>query len=125
MSRFSITLQQGVDLVMKILENGKGCEIVIPKIPSFRVGDMAKAIAPNIKPTITGIRPGEKMHEEMITSADSYFTYEMPDSYVILPNNNEVIKKIVEGKPQIKKFEEGKSYSSNTNSHFLSIEELK
>ena len=125
MTRFSITLQQGVDLVRNTLETGKGYEIIVPKIPSYRVGDVAKAIAPSIKANICGIRPGEKMHEEMITSSDSHYTYEKQDHFLILPNDKKAIDRVIGKEGEIKKFKAGSNYASNTNDNFLSIGEIK
>ena len=86
MTRFNISLQQGVDLVMYAIENAWGGEIFVPKIPSYKIMDVAEAIGPECQKQIVGIRPGEKIHEEMITSSDSYFTYDIGDIYVILPS---------------------------------------
>ena len=86
MTRFNISLQGGVDMVIHALENAWGGEIFIPKIPSYKITDVAQAIAPNLKINIVGIRPGEKIHEEMITSSDSYFTYDLGKYYVIVPS---------------------------------------
>lgn len=85
MTRFSITLDSGVDLVLKAIEKTWGGEIFVPKIPSYKILDMAKAIAPNATFENIGIRPGEKMHEEMITEMDSFNTIELEDGFVIAP----------------------------------------
>ena len=85
MTRFNISIQEGVNLVMHALEKAWGGEIFIPKIPSYNILDLAKAIAPNCDINIVGIRPGEKIHEEMITASDSFNTYEVGSNYVILP----------------------------------------
>lgn len=86
MTRFNITLQEGVDLVMKALKDMWGGEIFVPKIPSYRIADVAEAIGPKCKVEVVGIRPGEKLHEEMITVSDAMNTLEFPDHYVILPS---------------------------------------
>ena len=86
MTRFNISLQGGVDMVMHALEHAWGGEIFIPKIPSYKITDVAKAIAPNCEIQIIGIRPGEKIHEEMITSSDSFYTYDLGKYYTILPS---------------------------------------
>ena len=85
MTRFNISLDGGVDMVLHALESAWGGEIFIPKIPSYRITDVAKAIAPNCELRIVGIRPGEKLHEEMITSSDAFTTYDLGKYYVILP----------------------------------------
>ncbi|MBC6698975.1 UDP-N-acetylglucosamine 4,6-dehydratase (inverting) [Hymenobacter sp. BT190] len=85
MTRFHISLEQGVDLVLYALENSWGGEIFVPKIPSYVITEVAKAIGPNCRQEIVGIRPGEKLHEEMITSTDALSTVELPKYYVILP----------------------------------------
>lgn len=88
MTRFNIMLQEGVEMVLWTIENGVGGEIFVPKIPSYRITDVAKAIAPNCEHRIVGIRPGEKVHEEMITSADSLTTVDLGKYYAILPITN-------------------------------------
>lgn len=86
MTRFNISLQGGVDMVMHAMEHAWGGEIFIPKIPSYKILDVAKAIAPNCELKIVGIRPGEKIHEEMITASDSFYTYDLGQYYTILPS---------------------------------------
>ncbi|WOI24028.1 UDP-N-acetylglucosamine 4,6-dehydratase (inverting) [Nonlabens ulvanivorans] len=85
MTRFNISLQGGVDMVMHALEHAWGGEIFVPKIPSYRITDVAEAIGPECDHPVVGIRPGEKIHEEMITSSDSYYTYDLGRYYTILP----------------------------------------
>ena len=85
MTRFNISLQEGADLVLHALEHAWGGEIYVPKIPSYKITEVAKAIAPECKIEIVGIRPGEKVHEEMITESDSFSTYDLGKYYVILP----------------------------------------
>ena len=86
MTRFNISLQAGVDMVMYAIKNHIGGEIFIPKIPSYKIMDVAQAIAPNCKTEIVGIRPGEKLHEEMITATDSLMTIDLGKYYVITPS---------------------------------------
>jgi UDP-N-acetylglucosamine 4,6-dehydratase len=86
MTRFNISLQGGVDMVMHAMEHAWGGEIFIPKIPSYKITDVAKAVAPECELEIIGIRPGEKIHEEMITSSDSFYTYDLGKYYTILPS---------------------------------------
>ena len=83
MTRFNITLDEGVNFVLKVIKVSEGGEIFVPKLPSYRITDMAKAIAPNCKIKIIGIRPGEKIHEEMITKSDSNYTLEFNDHFII------------------------------------------
>lgn len=125
MTRFNISLQEGVDLVLHALATAWGGEIFIPKIPSYKITDVAQAIAPECKQEIIGIRPGEKLHEEMITASDSFFTYDLGKYYVILPlapswKLNDFINCF---KPI--KVAEGFNYNSKTNTKWLSVEELR
>ncbi len=119
MTRFWLTLKQGVDLVMKAIENMHGGEIYVPKIPSFKVLDVARIVAPNIPTYEIGIRPGEKLHEVMITEDDSFFTKEFADYYAILSPElltsgtyNDVGTKV----------QEGFTYRSDTNPLWFSDE---
>jgi len=128
MTRFNITLQQGVNFVLKCLDSMWGGELFVPKIPSYRIIDVAKAIAPKAKYEFIGIRPGEKLHEEMITKTDSFNSVEFSDYYVVLPSiplwNIEKFKK--ESDSNIgKDCEYGFSYNSGTNDEFLSVDDLK
>ncbi len=125
MTRFNITLEEGVNMVLWVLENSLGGEIFVPKIPSYRVVDVAEAIAPSCQKDFIGIRPGEKIHEEMITTADSFNTYDLKKYYMILSNGSDVIKMLEERKINFGKVPDYFSYNSGTNSHFLSINELR
>lgn len=128
MTRFWITLQEGVDFVLKNFERMSGGEIFVPKIPSIRIVDLATAMAPDIPHEIVGIRPGEKIHETMCPSDDSHLTLEFDDHFVIKPTisysergNNFSVNKIGErGAP----VPEGFEYNSSSNPHFLSVEEI-
>ena len=123
MTRFWISLTEGVELVIKALKEAKGGETFISKIPSFRVPDLAEAMLPGCKIKEIGIRPGEKLHEIMVTTEDSFNTYEYDKHYIVYPqmvfNERQV--------PDLagKKVEEGFSYSSGTNSEWLSVEDLR
>ena len=123
MTRFWISLQQGVELVIKALEEAKGGETFISKIPSFRIPDLAEAMAPGYKTREIGIFPGEKLHEIMVTVEDSANTYEYDKHFIIYPqlvwSEN---KKVV---PTGKKVAEGFSYSSDNNSEWLTVEEIR
>lgn len=128
MTRFNITLQEGVDLVLRSLEKMWGGELFVPKIPSYRILDVAKAVAPEAKIEIVGIRPGEKLHEEMITETDSLNTIEFEHYFVILPSTQlwDVNKFRLESNGKEGKFcEFGFKYNSGTNNHFLTVEELE
>lgn len=124
MTRFMITLEQGVDLVWHAFEDMEGGEIYVKKIPSMKVTDLARVVAPDASQKIVGIRPGEKLHEQMIGSEDSYFTYEYPEHFKILPSINnwgQCAKRIKDGK----KVEEGFIYSSDNNTKWMTDEQLR
>jgi UDP-N-acetylglucosamine 4,6-dehydratase (inverting) len=130
MTRFNITLQEGVDFVLKCLDKMWGGEMFIPKIPSYKIVDVAKAIAPECKHEIVGIRPGEKLHEEMITATDSINAVEFYDYYAITPNSEYISwdkeKFLNESNGNPGKYcEDGFSYNSATNNHFLTVEEIQ
>ena len=125
MTRFNISLQEGVEMVLWALENAWGGEIFVPKIPSYRITDVAKAIAPNSKYPISGIRPGEKIHEEMITSSDSHSTVDLGNYYAILPTNSAYTLSEYCSKTLAIPVEPGFNYNSGDNKHFLTIEELQ
>ena len=125
MTRFNISLDGGVDMVLHALQNAWGGEIYVPKIPSYRVTDVATAIGPDCEQRIIGIRPGEKIHEEMITSSDSFFTYDLGKYYVIVPqmpkwNINDFIKSF-----SARKVREGFTYNSGENEEWVSVEDLR
>ena len=128
MTRFNITLQDGVDFVLQCLDIMWGGELFVPKIPSYKILDVAKAIAPDCKHEIVGIRPGEKLHEEMITTTDALNTIEFEDYYVILPStqlwDTEKFRKESNHR-EGSWCDFGFAYSSETNSDILSIEQLR
>ena len=125
MTRFNISLTEGVEMVLYALDNAWGGELFVPKIPSYRITDVAKAIAPDCQHAVVGIRPGEKIHEEMITVSDSFSTYDLGSYFSILPQVPlwKISDFIDNFKPM--KVKEGFSYNSGTNEKFLSIEELR
>ena len=125
MTRFNISLDEGVQMVMFALENAWGGELYVPKIPSYKIIDVASAIGPDCKQEIVGIRPGEKIHEEMITASDSYSTYDLGDYYVILPLETKWKLTDFMEEFKAKKAPEGFSYNSKDNEDFLSIQELE
>ncbi|WOS64779.1 UDP-N-acetylglucosamine 4,6-dehydratase (inverting) [Sinorhizobium fredii] len=128
MTRFWISLRQGVDFVLKNFERMHGGEIFVPKIPSVRIVDLARAMAPDLDQHIVGIRPGEKLHEVMCPADDSHLTLEFHDHYVICPtirfydgSNDYAINRINErGAPN----EQGFEYNSGRNEHFLELDEI-
>jgi UDP-N-acetylglucosamine 4,6-dehydratase/5-epimerase len=125
MTRFSISLHEGVEMVLWSIENALGGEILVPKIPSYRIVDVATAVDPKCEQLIVGVRPGEKIHEEMITSSDSYNTVDIGRYFSILP---------LAGAYSVEKYCEqfggglvmpGFAYESGSNTRFLSVEELR
>ncbi|MFN3315528.1 MAG: UDP-N-acetylglucosamine 4,6-dehydratase (inverting) [Raineya sp.] len=129
MTRFNISLQEGVDLVFFALENALGGEIFVPKIPSYKILDVAEAICPHCEKRIVGIRPGEKIHEEMITETDSLNTIELDKYYIIVPNYpfvsfEETMKKYL-SYYQAGRVKEGFRYSSGQNTQWLSVEQIR
>lgn len=125
MTRFNITLQGGVDMVMHALEHAWGGEIFVPKIPSYRILDIAEAIGPECEKPIVGIRPGEKVHEEMITSSDSFYTYDLGKYYAIIPathswNLDDFIKH-----HNAVKVTQGFRYNSEENTEWETVESLR
>jgi len=123
MTRFNISLEEGVDMVLWAIENALGGEIFVPKIPSYNIETLAKAIAPNAELIDVGIRPGEKLHEEMITESDSYNTIEFDKYFAILPSG-------VDKQKYIKHYNAwevpvGFKYNSGTNSEWETVESLR
>ena len=125
MTRFNIMLQEGVEMVLWTIENGVGGEIFVPKIPSYRITDVAKAIAPNCEHRIVGIRPGEKVHEEMITSADSLTTVDLGKYYAILPITNSYNVESYCDRMNATPVKPGFNYNSGENSQFMTVEEIR
>lgn len=125
MTRFNISLDGGVEMVMHALEHAWGGEIFVPKIPSYKITDVANAIAPGCKHEIVGIRPGEKVHEEMITPSDSFYTYDLGKYYIILPATHNWSLNDFKQKFAAKKVEEGFTYNSGNNQEWETIETLR
>ncbi|HRY97519.1 MAG TPA: UDP-N-acetylglucosamine 4,6-dehydratase (inverting) [Bacteroidales bacterium] len=123
MTRFNISLQEGVEMVLWAIQHGLGREIFVPKIPSYRILDVAEAIAPGARLVDIGIRPGEKLHEEMITESDSYNTIEFDRYYAILPSDaqKEVYLQHYDARP----VSPGFKYNSGTNSEWLDAQALR
>ncbi len=125
MTRFNITLEDGVDMVLYAIEKAWGGELYVPKIPSYKIMDIAKAVAPSCKTEIVGVRPGEKIHEEMITETDSFNTYDCGKYYVITPtvpnwNENEWVQTF-----NAKKVPIGFKYNSGSNTEWLTIDQIR
>jgi UDP-N-acetylglucosamine 4,6-dehydratase/5-epimerase len=128
MTRFNITLQEGVEMVLAALGRMWGGELFVPKIPSYRILDLAEAVAPEAEVKIVGIRPGEKLHEEMITATDSLSTVEFDDYFVILPSYHtwDVDEfRATSSESRGRMCEPGFRYDSGTNDHFLTVAELR
>lgn len=124
MTRFMISLEQGVELVWHAFDDMEGGEIYVKKIPSMKVTELAKAVAPGARHDFVGIRPGEKLHEQMIGEEDSFYTYAYPQHYKILPAINgwhNCTKRIKDGK----KVPEGFSYTSDNNTEWMSVDALQ
>jgi UDP-N-acetylglucosamine 4,6-dehydratase len=125
MTRFNISLQEGVDMVLHAMEHAWGGEIFVPKIPSYRITDVAKAIAPEAAIDITGIRPGEKLHEEMITTSDSFSTYDLGQYYAIIPQVPTFDLDAFTTHFKAVKVPEGFCYNSGENDVWVSPEEMR
>lgn len=128
MTRFWITLDQGVDFVMRSFERMQGGELFVPKIPSARITDLAEALAPGLPHRLVGIRPGEKLHEMMISRDDSSHTWEFDSHFVIAPsiNFNMQYDYACDGLGEIgRAVEEGFEYVSDSNPHYLSVAEMR
>ena len=125
MTRFNISLDEGVDMVLWALEHGIGGEVFVPKIPSYRILDVADEIAPDCVKELVGIRPGEKIHEEMITSSDSFNTVDLGRYYAILPSAGKVTAQLYVEKYGAKPVEPGFAYNSGDNEEFMTVEELR
>ena len=125
MTRFNISLDGGVDMVFHAVEHAWGGEIFVPKIPSYRIMDVANAICSKCEKKEIGIRPGEKLHEEMITSSDSFFTYDLGTYYAILPSQPIFdLSKFIQ-KENAKKVPQGFAYNSGENTEWETVESLQ
>ncbi|MCC7222341.1 MAG: UDP-N-acetylglucosamine 4,6-dehydratase (inverting) [Chitinophagales bacterium] len=125
MTRFNISLEQGVELVLYALEHAWGGELFVPKIPSYRITDVATAVAPQCEQRIVGIRPGEKLHEDLITETDSYHTLELDYCYVICPSTARWTKEQYADAKNGKAVPFGFTYNSGTNDQWLNVEQLR
>lgn len=125
MTRFNITLQDSVEMVLWAIENARGSEILVPKIPSYRITDVAEAIGPECEKPIVGVRPGEKIHEELITACDSFNCLDIGAYYTILATSNNATRDYYLGKDGVSPVPKGFSYNSGANSQFLSVEQIR
>jgi UDP-N-acetylglucosamine 4,6-dehydratase/5-epimerase len=125
MTRFNISLQEGVDMVLWSIENTWGGEVMVPKIPSYRIVDVARAVGPECEQKIVGIRPGEKIHEEMITASDSFNTVDIGRYFAILPTAGGYSIEDYCRQFQGRLVDPGFAYDSGTNPHFLSVEQIR
>lgn len=125
MTRFNITLEDGVNMVFWALENAIGGEIFVPKIPSYRIMDVAEAIGPDCDKPVVGVRPGEKIHEEMITESDSFSTLDLGRYYAILPSGNDALRVQYLASGKATEVPQGFAYNSGTNKNFLTVKELR
>ena len=125
MTRFNITLSEGVDMVISAISSSFGGEVFVPKIPSYKLIDIAEAIGPNCEKKIIGIREGEKIHEEMITASDSFNTYDLGDKFIILSSDNKCKQIYIDNKIRLIPVKKGFSYNSQTNNDFLTIDEIR
>ncbi|QBE67838.1 UDP-N-acetylglucosamine 4 6-dehydratase [Synechococcus sp. WH 8101] len=125
MTRFNISLSEGVEMVLWALENALGGEVLVPKIPSYRITDVAEAIGPSCDKPIVGIRPGEKIHEEMITASDSFTSIDLGAYYAILPSDGRVQERYQEAGISSVAVPSGFAYNSGSNTDFLNVEQLR
>lgn len=125
MTRFNISLAEGVEMVLWAIKNSLGGEILVPKIPSYRIMDVAEAIAPECEHKVVGIRPGEKVHEEMITASDSYNTVDLGRYYAILPSGGRYSVDSYCDSTGASPVPPGFSYNSGANDHFLDVAEIR
>lgn len=125
MTRFNISLQEGVDMVLWSVEHAVGGEILVPKIPSYVITDVATAVAPECRQEIVGVRPGEKIHEEMITASDSFNTVDIGQYYAILPTTASYTIDEYAASAGGKRVEPGFSYDSGSNPELLTVDQLR
>lgn len=125
MTRFNISLQEGVDMVLWALQNARGGEIFVPKIPSYRITDVANAIGPECSHPVVGIRPGEKIHEEMITASDSFNTVDLGRYYAILSQSGRLTKESYCEETNATPVDLGFAYNSGSNPEFLTVEQIR
>ena len=125
MTRFNICIEDGIRMVLWAISNSHGGEIFVPKIPSYRITDVAMAIGPECKHSVVGIRPGEKIHEEMITETDSLNTVDLGEYYAILPMLQNFQADVYANNYNGKLVKPGFTYNSGINNHFLTVSEIQ
>lgn len=125
MTRFNISIEDGVKMVLHAMAHAQGGELFVPKIPSYRITDVAEAIGPECEKPVVGIRPGEKVHEEMITASDSFSTYKIGDYYVILPTTDFKNMDQYLSERSALPVAKGFYYNSGENEDFLSVEQIR
>jgi UDP-N-acetylglucosamine 4,6-dehydratase (inverting) len=125
MTRFNISLDEGVAMVLWALDHALGGELLVPKIPSYRITDVAEAIGPSCDKPVTGIRPGEKIHEEMITASDSFTTIDLGPYYAILPSDGGLLQRYQQAGIPLRPVEPGFAYNSGSNPEFLTVDQLR
>ena len=125
MTRFNISLEDGIAMVLWALEEAIGGEVFVPKIPSYKITDVAEAIGPSCLKPIIGIRPGEKIHEEMITASDSFTTVDLGDYYAILPSDGRVTQRYQDAGLKLTSVPPGFAYNSGTNADFLTVTQIR
>ena len=121
----TISLEEGVQMVLWSLEHALGGELFVPKIPSYRITDVAEAIGPGCEKPVVGIRPGEKIHEEMITASDSFSTVDLGDYYAILPSDGSVQEAYQQAGRSHQAVPQGFAYNSGSNPDFLSVDQIR
>ena len=125
MTRFNISLAEGVAMVLWSLEHALGGELFVPKIPSYRITDVAEAIGPSCAKPVVGIRPGEKIHEEMITASDSFSTFDLGDYFAILPSDGTAEASYRAAGRSLTAVPQGFAYNSGSNPDFLSVDQIR
>ena len=125
MTRFSLSLKSAVEFVLNVIDTSIGGEIFVPKIPSYRILDLVKAIAPNTEIEYIGIREGEKLHEEMITKSDAFTTIDLKTKFAILPSNRGRVYEYYHTKSGLPRVSPDFSYNSGENEHFLSVQQIR
>ena len=125
MTRFNISLREGVEMVLWALQHAMGGELLVPKIPSYRITDVAEAIGPSCSKPVVGIRPGEKIHEEMITASDSFTTFDLGPYYAILPGDGSTLAAYQASGGFLQPVPHGFAYNSGANPDFLTVPQLR
>jgi UDP-N-acetylglucosamine 4,6-dehydratase len=125
MTRFNISLEEGVDMVLWAIEHACGGETLVPKIPSYRIMDVAAAVGPECEHPVVGVRAGEKIHEEMITSSDSFNTLDLGKYFAILPSSDSPLRSHYLTQAGVREVAQGFSYNSGSNTVFLTVDQIR